>query len=201
MSVIVWDATAARTYENGISKVVIYPIGGTGVPWSGVVSITDTTPSPNVTDCIVDGVKVLDFVEASFFQAKLEAISMPDFAKSVIGDAEVARGYRLGNQVRPPFNLCYRTEQSDGYKLHLIYNATATPTKREFQTLNSSPSAPTVEMTIGAVPTDIPNLKNTAHVVVDSTHIGSTALTNLENILYGTISTDPRFPAFTEYGV
>ena len=98
----------------------------------------------------------------------------------------------VGQQSRKPFGFCYRTvlgndtELNDyGYKLHLIYNATASPSEKEYSSINDSPEALAFSYEITTTPITVTGFKPTAKVEVDSTKVSVTGLAALEKVLYG----------------
>ena len=141
--------------------------------------------------------KYLSLRAAEEFGATVEAYTYPDEFAACDGSASIANGVMVGQQSRKPFGLCYRTIigndvdfNDKGYKLHLIYNATASPSERQYQTVNDSPEAITFSWEMTTTPVDVPgNYKPTACITIDSTKCDSAKLTALETILYGTAAT------------
>lgn len=99
-----------------------------------------------------------------------------------------------GQQNRKGFGFSYRTilgndEQGEayGYKLHIVYGATASPSQKSYGTVNDNPSAVTLSWDVTTTPVAInANLKPSAILVIDSTKIAEEKLTAIEDILYGT---------------
>ena len=83
---------------------------------------------------------------------------------------------------------------SYGYKLHLIYGATAAPSEKAYNTINDSPEAITFSWELSTTPVSVANMKPTASVTIDSTKVDKGKLKQLEDILYGKESEDPRLP-------
>lgn len=78
----------------------------------------------------------------------------------------------------------------DGYKLHIIYNAVAAPSDKDYETVNDSPDAITFSWEITTTPVEIgyESLKPTAYLVIDTTKLtesGKSNLAKLEEVLYG----------------
>ena len=78
------------------------------------------------------------------------------------------------------------TESDDGYKIHLVYGATASPSDKNYQTINESPDAISLSWEITTVPVSVTGHKPTAHLIIDSREADATKLTAFEQILYGT---------------
>lgn len=211
MSKIVWDAPGERYYETGVSKGVLFPkaANGTyeaGVAWNGLISVTESPSGAEATKLWADDRVYGELRSAEEFGATIEAYTYPPEFAPCNGLAEVAKGGFVGQQKRKPFGMCYRTvlgnDESDGYKLHLIYGATAAPSEVAYSTINESPEGLTMSWELTTTPVDVVGHKPTATFVVDSTTTDAAKLAQLEAILYGKDATttpvapavDPRLP-------
>ena len=212
MSRLVWDAAGERLYETGLRNGVVYPqaANGTypkGVAWNGLTSVSESPSGAESSPLYADDIKYVDLRSAEEFGATVEAYTYPEEFAKCDGSAFIADGVRIGQQARSAFGLCYRTVVGNdvkldgyGYKLHLIYGATVTPSERGYQTINDSPEAITFSWEMTTVPVAVKGFKPTASLEIDSTKVDSTKLKKLENILYGTDAgdgvqaTDPRLP-------
>jgi len=202
MTKLIWDAVASRKYELGVSKTVLFVSDGsgsykTGVAWNGTTSITDSPDGAKATDLYADNVKYASFRSAETFGGTIEAYTFPDEFMACDGIVEMAPGVSFGQQGRKSFGLAYRTEQGNdvddaiGYKLHIIYGATASPSGKKYESENDSPDAITFSWEYETTPvsTDgitlpdgIKRLKSVSSIVLDSTKCN---LTDLEAVLYG----------------
>lgn len=201
-----WDKTSERLYETGTRMCVLYKqaADGTypkGVAWNGITAITESPSGAEETALWADDIKYLSLRSAEEFGATVEAYTYPDEWAECDGSAELATGVVIGQQPRTSFGLCYRTVlgndtqlDNHGYKLHLIYGGTASPSERAYQTVNDSPEAITFSWEITTVPVPVTGAKPTACVTIDSTKVDATKLKALEDILYGTASEDARLP-------
>ena len=104
-------------------------------------------------------------------------------------------------QSRKPFGLCYRTAigndtdgNEHGYKLHIVYGCQASPSEKQYSTINDSPEAITFSWEVNTTPVNVTGKKPTATLIIDSTKADKAKLTALEAILYGSESTEPRLP-------
>lgn len=204
MVAIVWGAAGARTYETGVDKVVLYPASGLGgVPWNGVVSINEAPDGGAKDSFYFDGVKYLDFIGGEDFAATLEAYGAPQEFAAMDGQLALAAGLYATQQPRTTFGLCYRVmvgnDQNEnlGYKLHLVYGCTASPTSRTNKTKGADIDIPTRSWKIDTVPPIGGNFRPTAHFTVDSMLTPPAKLLVLENQLYGTGlvgGTTPKLP-------
>ena len=107
----------------------------------------------------------------------------------------------IGQQSRKPFGLCYRTAigndtdgNEHGYKLHIVYGCQASPSEKQYSTINDSPDAVTFSWEVSTTPVNVNGKKPTATLIIDSTKADKAKLTALEAILYGAESTEPRLP-------
>lgn len=191
MTVLVWDPID-RGYEAGVDRGVVYPIGGNGVPWNGLVSVNEASLGGGVTEQHLDGVKYLNFLAGTDYQASVEALSAPEGFP--FGERSVITGFKLMGQPKSRFDFTYRTGMNDGYKIHLVYDALATPTAKSNSTIGEQTDPTTLTWTIDALPVVVPGFKPTAHFVADSTRTPAALLTALENFLYGTTTEDASFP-------
>lgn len=205
MTRLLWDQTGQRTYETGVDQGVLYiPTAGVydnGVAWNGLTTVTESPSGAEATALYADNMKYLNLTSAEEFGATIEAYSYPSEFYQFDGFAVPSPGVALGQQSRKTFGFCYRTKLGNdvdgsdfGYKLHLVYGATATPSEKNYNTVNETPEAITFSWEITTSPVLVAGYKPSAILTIDSTTVGSTQLTNLENALYGTVGTDPRLP-------
>ena len=78
--------------------------------------------------------------------------------------------------------------------LHIIYGATASPSEREYETVNESPEAIEFSWELSTVPVKVRGKRPTANVTINSTKVDKANFYRLEQILYGTEWTPPRLP-------
>lgn len=212
---ITWDQMGQRFYETGVDHGVLYPQKGgeypKGVAWNGLVSVTESPSGAEDSPLYADNIKYLNLKSAEEFGATLECYYYPDEWAQCNGEAELATGVVLGQQRRNTFGLCYRTKlgndtdgEDHGYKLHLIYNGSASPSERSYSTTNDSPEANTLSYEISTTPvvfdgvdSDGNAFKPVSLITIDSTKVDKDKLKALEDILYGTEgegAADARLP-------
>ncbi len=207
---IQWDGVGEKIYETGVDHGVYYAQNPTtglypvGVAWNGLVSVTESPSGAEPNPQFADNIKYLNLVSAEEFGGTIEAFTYPPEFAASDGSVEAEIGVMLGQQVRVPFGLCYRTivgndsaGQAYGYKLHLLYGCLASPSERAYQTINDSPEAITFSWDFTTTPVSVTGFKPTASIVIDSTLADATNLAALEAILYGTTGTpdvDGRLP-------
>lgn len=206
MSKLVWDQSGKRLYETGVDHGVLYPIqtGGVyskGVAWNGLTTVTESPSGADVNDIYADNMKYLGLVGAEKFGATVEAYTYPDEFAECDGSVELVKGATIGQQNRKVFGMVYRTVigndvdgNEHGYKLHLIYGATAAPSEKAYNTINEDPEAITFSWELSTTPVNVTGHKPTASLTIDSTKADPTKLAELEKILFGDTETEPRLP-------
>ena len=206
MSKLVWDQSGKRLYETGVDHGVLYPIqtGGVyskGVAWNGLTAVTESPSGADVNDIYADNMKYLGLVGAEKFGATVEAYTYPDDFAECDGSVELVKGATIGQQNRKVFGMVYRTVigndvdgNEHGYKLHLIYGATAAPSEKAYNTINEDPEAITFSWELSTTPVNVTGHKPTASLTIDSTKADPTKLAELEKILFGDTETEPRLP-------
>ena len=206
MSKLVWDQTGEREYETGVKNGVLYVQGesGTypkGVAWNGIISVTESPSGAEEQALYADDIKYAAPRSREEFGATIEAYTYPKAFEKCDGSAELAPGVTIGQQTRTPFGLAYKTtigndteNNNYGYKLHLIYGATAAPSEKAYQTINDSPEAITFSWELTTTPVSVNGYEPTAILTIDSTKTDPTKLATLEGILFGSEETEARLP-------
>ena len=203
MAVLTWDQTGEKTYETGVQKGVLYPMDGAvygkGVAWNGLTAVNETPSGAESTKLYADDIKYLDIRSAEEFGATIEAYSSPEEFDACDGTASLADGVNIGQQNRKGFGFCYRstigndTEYNNyGYKLHIIYGLTASPSERSYSTVNDSPEAATLSWEVSSTPVNVAGFKPTSIVTINSKKINPEALKEIEDALYGTLEVEPK---------
>ena len=206
MSKIVWDKIGERYYETGVRQGVLYPqgTGGTypkGVAWNGLISVSEAPSGAESTPIYADDIKYLNLISNEEFGATIEAYTYPEDFTQCDGSAAISTGVMIGQQSRKAFGLSYRTvlgndtEGNDyGYKLHLVYGANASPSQKQYSSINDSPEAITFSWEVKTTPVLVPGHKPSATITIDSTKVDNAKLKVLEDILYGKDAVDARLP-------
>lgn len=209
MAKLVWDQVGERYYETGTKKGVLYPNSSgsypLGIAWNGLTGFSESPDGGEATDIWADDIKYLSIRSRENFKATITAYTYPDEWAECDGSAVPATGITLGQQGRKGFGFsCVTTIGNDtefedhGYKIHLVYGATASPSSKDYKTINDSPEAIEFSWEIDTTPVNVTNYKPTAHIEIDSTKFttssAKTYLTTLEGILYGTSSSSARLP-------
>lgn len=209
MTRINWDKTGEKRYEAGVDRGVFYhgSVAG-GVPWNGLISIDEVPNGGEVTPHYIDGYLYLNEVSATDFKAVLEAFTYPEAFESVNGSS-YSGGLSYENQdITSLFALSYRTMLGNdtkltlfGYKIHMIYNCTATPRKGAHATIGNPTDPSNFTWDLVARPPVGANFyghRPTAHIVWDSSRTEKYKTDELERILYGDSGVKPRMPSLDE---
>lgn len=202
---LVWDAVGDKRYERGVSKGVLFPTKSdgsyeAGVAWNGLTNVNESPDGGEATDMWADNIKYGTLRSVENHKGSIEAYTYPDEFAECDGNAEPVPGLRLGQQTRKPFGLSYRTEiGSDsnpelGYKIHLVYGATASPSEKTHETINDSSDISPISWDYETVPVAVDGYKPVAHLEIDSTKVDPTKLAQLEAKLYGSETEDPKLP-------
>ena len=206
-----WDDVGERIYETGVKRGVLYPthtaetgkVYGKGVEWNGLSSVSESPSGAEANPIYADDTKYVELRSAEEFGATIEAYTYPDEFAICDGTAEPATGIRIGQQPRKAFGLSYvttignDTELDDyGYKIHIIWGATASPSEKAYQTINDSPEAITFSWEMTTTPTKVTGYKPTATMTIDATKVtDKTKLKALEEKLWGTGTKDAELPS------
>lgn len=202
MTALAWDEVGERWYETGVDHGVLYIHGDpiSAVSWNGLASITELL-GREVKSYYTDGIKYLDHQVLGAFSATLQAFTYPDELDDLTGVETFEPGVFLHDQRAKAFSLCYRTRVGNdldgtdaGYKLHLIYNVMASPSNRQYSSLSNNPALTPLEWTLSGVPPRALAIRPTSHMSIDSRTIDPDLLSNIEDLLYGTVSVDPDLP-------
>lgn len=206
MTVLTWDGTGTRKFETGIDRGVLYPLNvstalyDTGVAWTGLTGVKEKPAGAGANPQYADNLKYLNLLSAETFSAEIDAFTYPDAFAACDGTATPSSGLSLGQQGRQTFGLSYRTQigndvsSSLGYKLHLVYGMLASPSERDYSTVNDSPAAVSFSWSADSTPVTVTGYAALSLITVDSTKVDSAALSNLQDNLYGTSGTSPFLP-------
>jgi hypothetical protein len=197
---LIWDGLDTKVVEVGVDRGVLYSKDLPGVAWSGLLSVKEVPAGFNETVIYYDGQKVESQITLGEFSATIEAVTYPTEFEEFDGYSSL-----LSQQNRKTFNLCYRTMLSDdvvgldkGYKLHLVYNALATPTEKTHTSLAAAANLSSFIWDISTLPNPIKGARPSAHLVIDSTVVWPGVMADLEAVLYGSASLSPNLPSIKE---
>jgi len=212
MSVLQWDQTGEKVYENGVEKGVFYTVNAAGdytngYAWNGLVSVTESPSGAEVNKQYADNRVYASLRSAEEFGATVEAFTYPPESVAALdGAATPTPGVAVGQQGRSTFGMSYVTKIGNdlnpdaGEKIHLVYGATANPSEKAYTTVNDSPEAATFSWELTTTPVDVGTVnsveyKPTSTITIDTTKEDPAAVSTLKEFLYGTAGTDPSLPS------
>ena len=226
-----WDQISERFYELGCDHGVLYVKGDSevsitgltgvtgaktyysnGVEWNGLTSVSKTPSGADANDIYADNIKYASLRAAETFGGTIESYTYPKEFAECDGSATVGGGVFIGQQRRKMFGFAFRSDIGNAaenginvdadYKLHLVYNATASPSEQQYSTINDNPDAITMSWEFSTIPEIVGSITTgsgqsevtttylpTATITIDATKLdtaGLTKLATLEQILYGT---------------
>lgn len=202
MAKIEWDLIGQRYFEAGVDRGVLYMHDGMGVGWNGIISVAEKIVGHDPTPIYFDGVKYADAQALGEYAATLRAYTYPDEFQEFEGIMYVDNGLFVTHQPTERFGLSYRTKIGNdenlnldlGYKIHVLYNLTAVPSQKNFQSLQSDSTAIEFEWNITSIPQAIPGYQPTSHLIFDTREMSQELLDVVEDVLYGNAVKDPELP-------
>lgn len=211
MAKIVWDQSGQRQFETGTDHGVLYVADATspddpyqtGVAWNGLTSVSESPEGGETNPQYADNIVYLNIVSAERSKGTIEAFTYPKEFAACDGSAMAIEGLYVGQQARKSFGFSYRTvigndlDSNAGYKLHLVYGATAAPSEKAYSTINESPEPLTFSWEYSTTPYQIGDgekYRPTSTLTINSLEVDKTKLGALETVLYGTEAEPARLP-------
>ena len=197
MPKLTWDNIGEKLYETGTSNGVLYPVDDTGaypkgVAWNGLTGVEENPSGGEATKIYADDIIYGVMYSKEEYGATIKAYTYPDEFAECDGSAELQEGITIGQQTRKGFGLVYKTKIGNdvkannyGYKIHVVYGCHVSPSSRSNQTINDSPSALELSWEVTTTPVNVAGHDPTSTLVIDSTKVTPTALTKIEDALFG----------------
>ena len=211
MAKLVWDQTGQHFYETGVSQGVLFLANDTGdgwedgVAWSGLTSVSESPEGADEEAFYADNIKYLSLRGVEDFGGSISAYTYPDAWEECDGTTglytdgagKYGSAITIGQQARRAFCLVYVTQKGNdvqgseyGYIIHIIYNATASPSEREYTTINDSPEPIEFSWDFSTNPIPVTGRKSTSVLKIDSTKIAATTagvagLNKIKDKLFG----------------
>jgi hypothetical protein len=202
MTRISWATSGTRVFEAGIDRGVLYVDNGSGVPWLGLVSVSQSQTGGASKPRYLDGIKISNRASPEEFEATVEAYTYPLEFERCDGTYRADSGLRITQQRRKPFGMTYRSKVGNevaglslGYKIHVLYNLKAEPSDHGFHTLTDQSEPSTFSWKVSSRAAVVSGYRPSAHFVVDSRDVPAELLSQLEDLLYGTDTTVPTLPS------
>ncbi len=206
MSRIAWDDAGKKIYETGLDRGVLYLPDDTTVPWNGLLSVDVSDGEVTVEPYYFDGSAYYVDRSNGEFSATLKAYTYPDEFMPFDGYQSPAPGLFVTDQyVDDVFGLSYRTligndlEGTDfAYKIHILYNLTASPSSNSYESSSDSPDAIEFGWELMGNPVEVPGFRPTVHFIIDSRYISKSLMSSIEELLYGGHAENGRLPLASE---
>lgn len=204
MVALSWSDTGQRFFETGIDRGVLF-VNDKAVVWNGLISVSETPSGGEANPYYTDGLKYLNIASREEFEAKIEAYGAPSEFDACLGVLNFG-ALSVSGQVRKPFSFSYRTRVGNdvdgiehGYKIHIVYGAIAGSSSVQNQSLGDSSDPVKYSWDIKTTPQAITGFMPSAHFVIDSRIIPADLLVDLEEVLYGSPTSDPYIPPATYF--
>lgn len=180
MTRLVWDKVTERDYESGLDRGVFYPLNGPGHAWNGLTSVEESSSDGDARPRYMDGQKIRENRRKGEFSATINAFTYP----TVLSDGLLS-SYRAAR-----FGLSYRVQTATGYKLHLVYNALASPYQKNYAYDSTDP----LSWSITTRGVSGPSNTIVSHLIIESATAYPETMAALETVLYGDDGNAPRIP-------
>lgn len=181
---ISWD-TGSPVYFSGVSNGVLYPRNSPGVPWNGLISVTEKGDAKS-TSLYIDGQLYRNRNVPDAFAGVISAYTYPDELEPYIG---VVKG--ITAQPKKTVGLTF----SDNRELHLVYNVLFGPSSDEYASMGDSVNPVAFSWDVTTLPANIPGGRPGAHIVIMVDYAHPEAVAALEAILYGDDANAPSMPS------
>lgn len=125
-------------HEYGLSRGMIYPDNGPGLPWPGLVKVTPKLKH-NMYPIYDNGKKydIIGLPEATGIDVM--ALTLPTYVAEAVGFSMDSSGIMYDEQELGMFSLAYRTEtENNGHKLVVQFNIMASLNDASAQTLEET---------------------------------------------------------------
>lgn len=193
MTRLEWNPIA-KSYEYGIDRGVLY-FGKEFIVWNGLTSVEEARLSNPPRSLYFEGITYSLVQSQTDYTAGVEAFTYPYLLEShILAMCDTRTNVGDANDGEF-FNFTYRTRTMSGYKIHLVYSIAATFDGYSYETISMNQNLEPFSFTFYATPVDVPNARASAHFVVESERASPNVLSALEDILYGSETSSPRFPS------
>lgn len=196
-----WNRHGENLFQVGVDRGVLYVEDAPGVPWNGLTSVAHAPVAGEASSFYIDGYKYHNEVVPEEYSATITAFTYPDEFSECDGTSSHGNGLYIDEQPRKKFGFAYRTRVGNdiqgvkyGYRLHMVYNALASPSQFDYATIADTTAPTPLSWTVTTQPIFVDGMRPASHFVVDSTKSDSSTMQTLENILYGTAWSKPRLP-------
>ena len=187
--------------------------------WSGVTAVNESPSGAESNKQYADNLEYLNLLSKEEFGLTLEAFQVPEAFDECDGIMPFG-GMKARGQQRKSFGLVYRVQKGsdtveaggavnasagnsnagsgEGYVYHIVYGCKASPSSRDFSTVNDSPEAQTFSYEIACtdlsdsskIGADLSAVPRLCHIEIDSSKLTEAQLKALKDALYGYYTDD-----------
>lgn len=184
-----WESQGA-VREFGVDHAFLFPAYGGGVPWPGLVGMTQKPIPGEELVSYYDGQRYINERGLEDLEYTLDAITTPNEMDQLTGVYEIIPGVVISQQERESFALTFRTMVEApnghiGYKIHILYDAMALSPSVEYVTVDDDPNVPVKSWPLVLVPKHLKGYAPTMYASIDSTKAGALNFQEFQRILYG----------------
>lgn len=197
-----WDQIAEKFFEGGCSKGMCYSYNPDtksydyGEAWNGVSGFTDNPSGADEQASYADNIKYISMRGAENYGGTIKCFWYPENFKACLGKKTVANGVTISQQARATFGFAVTTQVGNdtegteaGETIHLVWNATTSPSSKDYNSLNESPSPSELSFEFSANPIEVgTNYKPTCNMEISTVGLSNTDLAKVEKlkrVLYG----------------
>ena len=169
MSMVKWDQMAEKFFEGGCSKGMCYTGYDTtnkeytvGEAWNGVSGFTDNPSGADEQASYADNIKYISLRGAENYGGTIKCYWYPNNFRACLGKKTAVDGVTVSQQARETFGFAVTTQVGNdvdgteaGETIHLVWNATTSPSSKDYSSLNESPSPSELSFEFAANPVAI----------------------------------------------
>ena len=202
MARVKWDQIAEKFFEGGCSKGMCYSYNPDtksydyGEAWNGISGFTDNPSGADEQASYADNIKYISMRGAENYGGTIRCFWYPENFKACLGKKTVTSGVTISQQARATFGFAVTTQVGNdtqgteaGETIHLVWNATTSPSSKDYNTLNESPSPSELSFEFSANPIEVgTNYKPTCSMEICTVGMDTTQLAKVEHlkrVLYG----------------
>lgn len=207
-----WDEFSKKYFSAGCSNAVCYSFNPEtnsydyGEAWNGVTKFTDNPTGAEEQSFYANNKKYISIRGVENYGFSVGCYTFPDNFKKCLGKKTVAQGVTVSQQKRASFGFVVTTKVGNdvsgidfGETIHIVWNASTSPTSRDYSSLNENPTPTEMSFECKADPVEVEadGISPTCNMEICCVGMDSETLAvvrQLKDILYGTEDNDPRLP-------